>query len=115
MKKLIVLICIACATYAANAQTTAAAPVTTVNEVKTVEAACGECKFGMKGEGCQLAVRIDGKPYFVDGTSIDKHGDAHGAQGFCNAIRKAEVKGSIVNGRFVAANFTLLPVAEAKK
>jgi hypothetical protein len=23
------------------------------------------------GFGCDLAVRIDGKPYFVDGTSID--------------------------------------------
>jgi hypothetical protein len=22
------------------------------------------------GHGCELAVRIDGKPYFVDGTSI---------------------------------------------
>jgi hypothetical protein len=26
---------------------------------------------------CELAVRIDGKPYFVDGTSLDSHGDAH--------------------------------------
>jgi hypothetical protein len=25
---------------------------------------------------CELAVRIDGKPYFVDGT-FDSHGDAH--------------------------------------
>jgi hypothetical protein len=24
----------------------------------------------------ELAVRIDGKPYFVDGTSLDSHGDA---------------------------------------
>jgi hypothetical protein len=23
----------------------------------------------MEGHGCELAVRIDGKPYFVDGTS----------------------------------------------
>jgi hypothetical protein len=24
----------------------------------------------MEGYGCELAVRIDGKPYFVDGTSL---------------------------------------------
>jgi hypothetical protein len=41
-----------------------------------VEASCGQCQFGMKGYACDLAVRIDGKPYFVDGTSIDSHGDA---------------------------------------
>jgi hypothetical protein len=33
-----------------------------------VEASCGQCQFGMEGHGCELAVRIDGKPYFVDGT-----------------------------------------------
>ena len=42
-----------------------------------VETACGECQFGMKGKSCDLAVRIDGKSYFVDGTTIDEHGDAH--------------------------------------
>ena len=33
-----------------------------------VEAACGECQFGMTGNGCDLAIRIDGSTYFVDGT-----------------------------------------------
>jgi uncharacterized protein DUF6370 len=76
-----------------------------------VEAACGQCKFGMKEQrGCDLAVRIDGKPYFVDGTDINKHGDAHAADGFCSAIRKAEVVGEIKNDRFVANSFKLLPV-----
>jgi hypothetical protein len=46
-----------------------------------VEASCGQCQFGMKGYACDLAVRIDGKPYFVDGTSID-YGDAHAEDGF---------------------------------
>jgi hypothetical protein len=36
----------------------------------------------LKGYACDLAVRIDGKPYFVDGTSIDSHGDAHAEDGF---------------------------------
>ncbi|MDB5202420.1 MAG: hypothetical protein JWQ27_1829 [Ferruginibacter sp.] len=83
------------------------------DSIQTVEAACGECKFGMKGKGCQLAVRIAGVPYFVDGTSIDKHGDAHADDGFCNAIRKATVNGHVVNNRFQATSFVLLP--EAKK
>ncbi|RKR09407.1 hypothetical protein C8C83_1037 [Flavobacterium sp. 90] len=73
-----------------------------------VETACGECQFGMKGKSCDLAVRIDGKPYFVDGTTIDEHGDAHAEDGFCNKIRKASVTGKVENGRFKATSFTLL-------
>ena len=74
-----------------------------------VEASCGECNFGLKGKSCDLAVRINGKAYFIDGTSIDEHGDAHAKDGFCQAIRKAEVKGKIVKGRFKATYFKLLP------
>jgi hypothetical protein len=48
----------------------------------------------MEGHGCELAVRIDGKPYFVDGT-CRFHGDAHASDGFCTAIRKASVIGEI--------------------
>jgi len=74
-----------------------------------VEAACGQCQFKMKGNGCDLAVRIDGKSYFVDGSTIDSHGDAHAADGFCATIRKAEVVGEIVDNRFKATSFKLLP------
>ncbi|MTH16244.1 DUF6370 family protein [Flavobacterium sp. LC2016-01] len=79
-----------------------------IDKPTIVEASCGECQFGMKGKSCDLAVRIDGKSYFVDGTKIDQHGDAHAKDGFCNAIRKASVTGSIVNNRFVATTFTLI-------
>jgi hypothetical protein len=79
-------------------------------KIQTVEASCGLCQFGMKAEDCILAVRIDGKTYWVDGTDIDSHGDAHAADGFCKAIRKAEVQGEIVNNRFQASYFKLLPV-----
>ena len=76
---------------------------------QVVEAACGQCQFGMTEKlGCDLAVRIDGKSYFVDGTSIHDHGDAHADDGFCRAIRQAEVKGEIVDGRFKAESFTLV-------
>jgi hypothetical protein len=74
-----------------------------------VEVSCGECQFGLKGKGCDLAVRIDGKSYFVDGTKIDDHGDAHAKDGFCEATRKAEVTGKIVDNRFKVTSFTLLP------
>jgi len=78
-----------------------------------VEASCGQCQFGMQGYDCELAVRIDGKSYFVDGTSIDSHGDAHAKDGFCETIKKAEVTGEIVNNRFVVTSFKVL--AEEKK
>lgn len=77
--------------------------------IQTVEVSCGECQFKLKGKSCDLAVRIDGKAYFVDGTDIDDHGDAHGKEGFCNAIRKAEVQGKVEKGRYVVTYFKLLP------
>lgn len=78
------------------------------SKAQIVEASCGQCQFKMKGHGCELAVRIDGKPYFVDGTSLDSHGDAHANDGFCATIRKAEVVGKIVDNRFKATSFKLL-------
>jgi hypothetical protein len=85
-------------------------------KILVVEASCGQCKFQLKDKkGCDLAVRIDGKAYFVEGTSIDDHGDAHADDGFCQAIRKAEVQGKIVNNRFKATYFKLLPEPETPK
>ena len=81
----------------------------TKEKTQIVEASCGQCQFGMKGHGCDLAVRIDGKPYFVEGTHIDKHGDAHAEDGFCQTIRKAEVVGIIKDSTFVVTHFKLLP------
>ena len=74
-----------------------------------IEASCGQCQFGIEGHGCDLAVRIDGKSYFVDGSSIDSHGDAHANDGFCTAIRKAEVVGKVVDNKFKVTSFKLLP------
>jgi len=77
-------------------------------KIQVVETACGQCQFKLKGKGCDLAVRISGKSYFVDGTGIDSHGDAHAKDGFCNAIRKAEVQGEVVNDRFKVTYFKLV-------
>ena len=73
-----------------------------------VEATCGNCMYKMKGDGCNLAIKLKDKNYFVDGTNIDDHGDAHDTEGFCNAIKVAKVQGSIVNDRFVATYFELI-------
>uniref|UniRef100_UPI00404A1620 DUF6370 family protein n=1 Tax=Flavobacterium sp. TaxID=239 RepID=UPI00404A1620 len=74
-----------------------------------VQASCGQCKFKMTGHGCDLAVRIEGKSYWVDGTTISEHGDEHAEDGFCSAIRKAEVEGTIVDNLFKIKSFILLP------
>jgi hypothetical protein len=74
----------------------------------TVEASCGQCQFKMAGKGCTLAVRINGKSYFVDKANIDEFGDAHANEGFCNAIRKAKVQGEIVGDKFVVSYFELI-------
>lgn len=74
-----------------------------------VEASCGQCKLGLKGKSCDLAVRINGKAYFVDGANIDSFGDAHSEKGFCNAISKAKVQGEIVNDRFKATYIQVMP------
>ena len=82
-------------------------------QAQIVEVACGECQFGVPGKSCDLAIRMKGKAYFVDGSNIDSHGDAHAKDGFCNAIRKAEVSGEVVKSRFKATHFELLPEKES--
>ncbi|MFN8324467.1 DUF6370 family protein [Flavobacterium sp.] len=85
----------------------------TEQKPQVVEVSCGQCQFGMQSKkGCDLAVRIDGKTYFVDGTKLDDHGDAHAEDGFCNAVRKAEVVGEIKDDKFVVSYFKLLPQKE---
>lgn len=75
-----------------------------------VDAACGECLFGLPGKGCDLAVRIDGRSYYVDGINMDSLGDAHAKDGMCEVIRRAKVTGEVRKGRFLASSFELLPV-----
>ena len=81
---------------------------------KVVDVACGECKFGMKGKACDLAVKIDGKSYFVDGAKMDDHGDAHAKDGMCNAVRQATVSGEVVDNRFKATSFVLVAAEKPK-
>jgi hypothetical protein len=106
MKKIITLILVL-VSFTTKAQEKKETP-----KKQIVEASCGQCQFGMEGKECDLAVRIEGKSYFVDGTHIDKHGDAHAEDGFCAKVRKAEVIGEIVNNRFKVTYFKLLPEAK---
>ena len=74
-----------------------------------VEASCGQCMFSMDEQvGCDLAVRINQKSYFVRGAAIDDFGDAHAEDGFCNSIRKAKVKGHVEESIFVVSSFELV-------
>lgn len=110
MKSLYILL-VCCFSYVAShaqAKEAIASKPDPSKPVQVVEAACGQCQFGLPGQDCELAVRINGKAYYVDGTHIDSHGDAHAKDGFCNAIRKAEVQGEVVNNRFKATYFKLV-------
>ena len=101
---------------AVNAQNTAvnSSKPDPTKKIQVAEASCGECQFHLEGKGCHLAVRINGKAYFVDGTTIDEHGDAHASDGFCEAIKKAEVQGEVVNGRFKVTYFKLIKPTKEK-
>ena len=90
-----------------NAKITTPVAEKTVLTDEVVEASCGQCQFGADGSGCDLAIRREGKIYWVDGTGIDDHGDAHGDDGLCNCIRKAVVSGSIEGDRIKATSFKL--------
>ncbi|MBO9635011.1 MAG: hypothetical protein J7578_18020 [Chitinophagaceae bacterium] len=102
------LICSCGLAVTAQDSTRKAAPKSIILKNKVVEMACGECQFKMNGKGCNLAIRIDGKSYFVDGKDIDDFGDAHADDGFCNHISKALVSGEIINNRFKPTEIKLL-------
>ena len=81
-----------------------------------VDASCAKCQFDKKNDkDCLLAVEIHSDIYYVEGTTIDDHGDAHASDGFCNVVRKAHVEGAIDDGRFYLDKFRLLKYREKKK
>lgn len=116
MRSLFTAILITCSSLAALGQQKEEKPtqIDKNKKVLLVEASCGQCQLGLPGKGCDLAVRMDGKAYFVDGSTLDSHGDAHAKDGFCNAVRKAQVQGELIDGRFKSTYFKLLP-QEPKK
>ncbi len=84
--------------------------VTGSTRMQSAEAGCATCVFGMKTvTGCELAVKIEGKPYLVVGSDIDDHGDAHADDGLCNSARNAVFEGTIEGDQFMATKFQLEP------
>lgn len=77
-------------------------------QITEAKASCGICMFDMDGFKCELAVKIDGANYYVEGTDIDDYGDAHSDDGFCNAIRDAKVQGQIVDDKYIVTYFKLI-------
>ena len=70
---------------------------------------CGQCKFGYKEKrGCSLTIKIGESIYPVEGTDIHDHGNAHGSEGFCSAVRVAWAAGEIKKDVFHAKSFTLV-------
>ena len=74
---------------------------------------CGQCKLGYKEKpGCSLTIKIGESIYPVEGTGIHDHGDAHGREGFCSAIRVAWATGKIKDKVFHAESFELVGDSE---
>jgi len=71
------------------------------------EASCGQCMFDMEGSGCDLVVKIGDAYYYVEGTAIDDHGDAHADDGFCKAIKKVTISGEAANGKINISTFKI--------
>lgn len=81
-----------------------------------MDASCGQCMFAMDEQvGCDLAVRIDTKAFFVKGAAIDDYGDAHAEDGFCNSIRKAKVKGYVQESIFIVTSLELLSAGSSSE
>ena len=108
MKNFILVVSLVAFSISANAQKE--------EKVYKVLASCGQCQLEMNSKkGCDLAIQYAGKKYWVDGTGIEDHGGSHASDGFCNAIRKAEVKGRFNENKFYATSFILLPEKKKKK
>tara|TARA_B100000959_G_C14761727_1_gene533642 strand:- start:317 stop:724 length:408 start_codon:yes stop_codon:yes gene_type:complete len=90
--------------------------VTAVPEDGNIEGivitSCGTCKLGVKGGGCSLWVKIGETVYPVEGTGLHDHGNAHGSEGFCSAVRVAWAKGQVIKNVFHAESFVLVGSSE---
>lgn len=114
MKSVLIILCSNFFISIVWGQTTKSSSPDPNKKIQVADISCGKCKLGLPGKTCELAIRIDDKAYYVDGANIDSFGDAHAADGFCNAIRKAEVQGGVVDNRFKLTYVKLLPEKKNK-
>jgi len=96
-------------TAAPIAPTAPSAPSASVNndtataEAMTYEVGCGGCIFEMAdAEGCEAAVKVDGKAYRIVGVEIPAH-----KIGLCSGSAEADMAGEVQDGIFVATSFAL--------
>ena len=75
----------------------------------TYDVSCGKCNMDMTGDACALAIEIDNKNYYVEGSSLHDYGDAHAEGGLYTVRRNARVVGEIKTGIFIAESLELLP------
>ena len=69
----------------------------------TYEVGCGGCIFEMAdAEGCEAAVKVDGKAYRIVGVEIPAH-----KIGLCSGSSEADMAGEVQDGIFVATSFAL--------
>lgn len=61
----------------------------------------------MKFIACELAIKINGKAFFVDGANIDEFRDAHAENELCVVTAEAHVIGKIEGERFTVHSFEL--------
>ncbi len=80
-------------------------------------AACGQCQFEMNSKaGCELAILYGGKKYWVEGSTLEDHGNEQDPEGgMCNTTRKAEVSGTFDGKNFIASSFVLIDKKKKKK
>jgi hypothetical protein len=53
-------------------------------------------------EGCEAAVKVDGKAYWIEGVEISAH-----KIGLCSGSAEADMAGEVQDGIFVATSFAL--------
>ena len=83
---------------------------------QVVESGCGMWIYNMKSDkGCAIAVKIDGKAYYVEGINKKSLGDPHADDGYCNTTKKALVSGELKNNKFYAKSFKFVEATEQKK
>ena len=83
---------------AANAPAAEGSARVLTNE--TVDVGCGACIYNMPGvSGCPLAIKIDGKPYLVEGATWPNHD-------YCDRHCTAVVSGRLEGDTFIATSLT---------
>ena len=66
-----------------------------------VMVSCGMCNFMTNDNDCSMAIKIGEGVYSVSGVDIDKHGDSHATDGYCNVIKKVYVEGRVTGNNFI--------------